>query len=58
MVSNGRDAVLESGRGDFDVILMDVQMPEVDGIQATQMIRAREKAPARTCRSLRSRRTS
>ena len=43
VVSNGRDAVLESGRGDFDVVLMDVQMPEVDGIQATQMIRAREK---------------
>jgi signal transduction histidine kinase/CheY-like chemotaxis protein len=44
VVSNGRDAVLESGRGDFDVILMDVQMPELDGIQATQMIRAREQA--------------
>ena len=43
VVSNGRDAVFESGRRDFDVILMDVQMPEADGIQATQMIRAREK---------------
>ena len=42
VVANGRDAVLESGRGDFDVILMDVQMPEADGIQATEMIRARE----------------
>ncbi len=43
VVSNGREAVLESGRGGFDVILMDVQMPELDGIQATQMIRAREQ---------------
>jgi signal transduction histidine kinase/CheY-like chemotaxis protein len=43
VVGNGRDAVLESARGNFDLILMDVQMPEVDGIQATQMIREREK---------------
>jgi CheY-like chemotaxis protein len=42
VVCNGRDAVTESGRKDFDVILMDVQMPEVDGLQATQMIRVRE----------------
>lgn len=42
VVNNGREAfeILEDGQ--FDVVLMDVQMPVMGGIEATQAIRARE----------------
>ncbi len=38
-VSNGRLAVQRAQEEDFDLVLMDVQMPEVDGLQATRMLR-------------------
>ena len=40
VVDNGRDAVAAVRAGRFDVVLMDVQMTEMDGFEATAAIRA------------------
>ena len=48
VAANGKEAVRAWESGHFDVILMDCQMPELDGYQATQQIRARESASHRT----------
>ena len=44
VVNNGHELLEKWKHGSFDLILMDIQMPEMDGIQATGIIREMEAA--------------
>jgi len=48
IAANGLAAIEMSGRRDYAVVLMDCQMPEVDGYQAVEAIRRRERGRRHT----------
>ena len=41
---NGLEAVRKWQEGDFDLIIMDLQMPELNGLEATRIIREKENS--------------
>jgi CheY-like chemotaxis protein len=47
LAANGKDAVAAFSRESFDLVLMDVQMPEMNGLEATAAIRLRERGTGR-----------
>jgi signal transduction histidine kinase/ActR/RegA family two-component response regulator len=46
-VNNGREAVERVEREHFDVVLMDVSMPEMDGLEATALLRSKYPSEGR-----------
>ena len=44
MVVNGREAMDEALKNSYDIILMDCQMPEMDGFETMRLIRQAERA--------------
>jgi signal transduction histidine kinase/CheY-like chemotaxis protein len=50
VVESGREAATATQKQFFDLVLMDMQMPEMDGFEATSLIREREKSTGRHLR--------
>jgi len=57
LAQDGREALRILEQESVYLVLMDVQMPDVDGFQATAAIREREKSREAICRLWRSRLT-
>lgn len=51
IAENGRECLALVARKHYDIILMDLQMPEVDGLEATRQIRAMEASGRKPLRS-------
>src|SRR6516225_10102010 len=44
-VGNGNDGVKEALSGEYDLVMLDVMMPDIDGFEVLRQIRARSRTP-------------